>query len=898
MDDSPRTPTRKVSHPLSQSSQIPPIPPLASASSQFEDAVTAEDLGSSSEDIQPVRRPSSALATPGSERRRFFNDSKFRRISGESSPLIHDNVSEADLSIYEFSLENTSEAPLSVGVDDALCRICEQRIRIDLFEAHTDLCSLVTRARLNLKLLNDELDEWINALRLKLGHAAENGGSDTMAALEDLLILAGKLRDLDSTNEEAGIDSIDTAATGELDSVSIALESLKREKYQALSVIKGNLSDLEKTIQRIEHPVNMVTPNTKLKISVAEDSASISSPQLEVLEERLSHVNFSDTDSSVGKPKLNAQGLPSIKDFMIAKPISKGAFGSVYLARKNSTGDYYAIKVLKKSEMVAKNQIMNIKSERIILSGMDSPFVVKLFYTFQTKNNLYLVMEYLNGGDCAALLKAVGVLDEAWTKQYISELTLALEYLHENSIIHRDLKPDNILIDSHGHLKLTDFGLSKVGFLNRRSKDSFMTKDKDAIQRRVPRSRTGSAVNSTPNSPHLNIGFMARRKSLSSFIQSPLLTPKDNSPGTPHLNSPLHISDSPSSVFSFSETDRARRDSVSSISSSLLGVGDERSTASSDDERKNFAGTPDYVAPECILGAFEGYGIDYWAMGVIMFEFLYGLPPFHDESPTKIFEKIIHGQFQFEGHKDVNEVTVIAKDLISNLLVVDQDQRLGASTDVKLHPFFKNVQWSHLLSKDSVFVPKTEKIEDTSYFDPRQVRDMIDDDAEEEQEFPSRVNTNGDEGSDFGSFIYSNIAVLEKANTDTVEKIRYVSKGLNHTYQPFEILLADSNLVSSNISITLLNRKGALCTLAKNGPETIRALQKEYEVIILDDELPMISGEKIAKLIRSTSNHVNHKSCIVGLVSDHEPHRHYDLCFRKPLTSGNVEMIRSKLINM
>ena len=128
----------------------------------------------------------------------------------------------------------------------------------------------------------------------------------------------------------------------------------------------------------------------------------------------------------------------SIKDFEIIKPISKGAFGSVFLARKKLTGDYFAIKVLKKADMIAKNQITNVKAERMILMQQaESPFVTKLYWTFQSKENLYLVMEYLNGGDCAALIKSLGSLPEEWTKNYIAEVVLGLEYLHERGVVHR-----------------------------------------------------------------------------------------------------------------------------------------------------------------------------------------------------------------------------------------------------------------------------------------------------------------------------------------------------------------------------------------------------------------------------------------------------------------------------
>ena len=129
---------------------------------------------------------------------------------------------------------------------------------------------------------------------------------------------------------------------------------------------------------------------------------------------------------------------PSYKDFEIIKPISKGAFGSVFLAKKKTTGDYYAIKVLKKADMITKNQITNVKHERMILMKQsESPFVAKLYFTFQSKDYLYLVMEYLNGGDCAALIKSITSLPEEWTRNYIAEVVLGLEYLHKRGVVHR-----------------------------------------------------------------------------------------------------------------------------------------------------------------------------------------------------------------------------------------------------------------------------------------------------------------------------------------------------------------------------------------------------------------------------------------------------------------------------
>uniref|UniRef100_A0A3B4ZIK8 Serine/threonine-protein kinase greatwall n=1 Tax=Stegastes partitus TaxID=144197 RepID=A0A3B4ZIK8_9TELE len=153
---------------------------------------------------------------------------------------------------------------------------------------------------------------------------------------------------------------------------------------------------------------------------------------------------------------------PSIEDFVVLKPISRGAFGKVYLARKKCNARLYAIKVMKKADMVDKNMTGQMKAERDALALSKSPFVVHLFYSLQTVTKIYLVMEYLIGGDVKSLLHIYGYFDQDMAVKYISEVALALDYLHRHRIIHRDLKPDNMLISNEGHIKLTDFGLSKV----------------------------------------------------------------------------------------------------------------------------------------------------------------------------------------------------------------------------------------------------------------------------------------------------------------------------------------------------------------------------------------------------------------------------------------------------
>ncbi|OPJ81699.1 serine/threonine-protein kinase greatwall [Patagioenas fasciata monilis] len=164
--------------------------------------------------------------------------------------------------------------------------------------------------------------------------------------------------------------------------------------------------------------------------------------------------------ATVGSRRIEVPRPPSIEEFTIVKPISRGAFGKVYLGRK--AGRLYAVKVMKKADMINKNMVHQVQAERDALALSKSPFIVHLYYSLQSANNIYLVMEYLIGGDVKSLLHIYGYFDEEMAVKYISEAALALDYLHRHGIIHRDLKPDNMLISNQGHIKLTDFGLSRV----------------------------------------------------------------------------------------------------------------------------------------------------------------------------------------------------------------------------------------------------------------------------------------------------------------------------------------------------------------------------------------------------------------------------------------------------
>ncbi|KAI8333155.1 kinase-like protein [Chlamydoabsidia padenii] len=158
-----------------------------------------------------------------------------------------------------------------------------------------------------------------------------------------------------------------------------------------------------------------------------------------------------------------------LDDFVTVKVIGKGAFGEVRLVQAGDTGKIYAMKTLKKSEMLKKDQLAHVKAERDVLAESDSPWVVQLYFSFQDAQYLYLIMEFLPGGDLMTMLIKYDTFSEPVTRFYIAEIVLALEAIHSLGYIHRDIKPDNILIDQAGHVKLSDFGLS-TGF--RKTHDS------------------------------------------------------------------------------------------------------------------------------------------------------------------------------------------------------------------------------------------------------------------------------------------------------------------------------------------------------------------------------------------------------------------------------------------
>ncbi|GFR17990.1 hypothetical protein TNCT_482852 [Trichonephila clavata] len=327
-----------------------------------------------------------------------------------------------------------------------------------------------------------------------------------------------------------------------------------------------------------------------------------------------------DYTTKAGQELFPKSKPPSESDFENVKLISNGAYGAVYLVRHIKSRLRFAMKKISKHNLMLRNQVEQAFAERDIMSFTDNPFVVSMFCSFETKKHLCMVMEYVEGGDCATLLKNMGPLPVDLARFYFAETVLAVEYLHSYGIVHRDLKPDNLLITAMGHIKLTDFGLSKVGLMN-------------------------LATN-------LYEGYV------------------------------------------------------------------DRETKQFTD--KQVYGTPEYIAPEVILRQGYGKPVDWWSMGIILYEFLVGCVPFFGETPEELFAHVINDEIEWPANNEW-PATDDAKDLISCLLQQNPRDRLGTggAHEVKEHQFFDEIDWNSILRQKAEFVPQLDSEDDTSYFDTR-----------------------------------------------------------------------------------------------------------------------------------------------------------------------------------
>ncbi|KAG0230396.1 hypothetical protein BGX31_005855 [Mortierella sp. GBA43] len=336
--------------------------------------------------------------------------------------------------------------------------------------------------------------------------------------------------------------------------------------------------------------------------------------------------------------------------FQILTQVGQGGFGEVFLARKTDTNELCALKRMSKRHLHLQDEVEHILTERDVLTATRSEWHVKLLYSFQDVEYVYLAMEFVQGGDMRTMLTARGVLREQEAKVYFAEMVLAIDALHQQGYIHRDLKPENFLIDPTGHLKLTDFGLSKGQLAESRieAMKATLSEVRSRMEPTFPVLRRGGGGGSSILIHHSGGGGLE-----GALLKSKRLGGAGGS--FANLNGILHRS--PSHL-----AGNGSCSNLNNLPGTGTGTGGGGGGGTPQQARQHgfqtrqpkeyrnegirrafsIVGSADYMAPEILANKGYDFGVDYWSLGCILFEFLCGYSPFQAEDTRQTCVNVWH----------------------------------------------------------------------------------------------------------------------------------------------------------------------------------------------------------------------------------------------------------------
>lgn len=330
--------------------------------------------------------------------------------------------------------------------------------------------------------------------------------------------------------------------------------------------------------------------------------------------------------------------------FKKLKLVGRGGVGKVYLVILKDTELLYAMKVLSKEDMINRNKVARVMTEREIFATTNHPFIVTMFASFQTSRKLHFVMEYCEGGEFFRVLqKQPGKrLSEDAARFYAAEVILALEYLHHLGFVYRDLKPENVLMRGNGHIALTDFDLSKQA---------------TAVAPVVVQQQT----------------------SLLKMLKA-----------------------------SFRK-DRTALDNLDIIASEPIMAGNCNS----------FVGTEEYIAPEVVQGTSQSASVDWWTLGILIYEMIFGTTPFKGAKQDQTFSNIMKAQVNFPADIACSKE---GKDIIKKLLTKESNKRLGGTgqgaSEIKKHKWFAKLDFALLRNSEPPIKPVIHDPLDMSQYKP------------------------------------------------------------------------------------------------------------------------------------------------------------------------------------